>query len=475
MLKERKRSLLVSCVHIVTWNVSTRYPEGVALHSLLGLNTNPDHDGDLPDFYVIGLQEVNAQVQNQVIGLFKEDPWTMKLKEMLRDRNFVVVKTEQMQGLLLMVFTRKKHLLHLRDIEAEYTRTGLGGIWGNKGAVSVRMNIYGCTVVFLNSHLAAHDHMLDERVEDYQKIIQEHHYHVKTREHIFNHDYVFWFGDLNFRLTGEATSSPEDIRAEVKKDNLNELIQKDQLLLVMTQKRAFGDFIERLPAFPPTFKFEPGTQEYDMKRRPAWCDRILYRVSDRKYNNVKLLAKQNSYKSHPAFSISDHKPVSSEFNIKVVKKPAETPGIGPEWSDPLLITHFDGIDGQIFSDPSEKMVEFSTIDIWTIGREFTIKYTLPEGLDDAGSDWIGVYNADFASVEEYQAYEYTSRRKDEDQSRTFSLTFPDTLYLPEDPTQAYVLVYFSSTGTRGITGLCGMSEPFHVEHRAPSPTLTDVD
>ncbi|XP_059614755.1 inositol polyphosphate 5-phosphatase K isoform X1 [Phlebotomus argentipes] len=432
-------------VHIVTWNVSTRYPEGVALHSLLGLNSNPEYDKDLPDFYVIGLQEVNAQVQNQVIGLFREDHWTLKFKEMLRERNFVVVKTEQMQGLLLMVFTRKKHLLHLRDIEAEYTRTGLGGIWGNKGAVSIRMNIYGCSTVFLNSHLAAHDHMLDERVEDYQKIVQEHKYHVKARESIFNHDYVFWFGDLNFRLTGEATTTPEDIREEVKKDNLGELIQKDQLQLVMSQERAFNELTERLPAFPPTFKFEPGTQEYDMKRRPAWCDRILYRVSDRKYNNVKLFAKQNSYKSHPAFSISDHKPVSSEFNIK------------------------------IFSDPSEKVVEFAPIDIWTIGREFTVKYTLPDGLDDAGSDWIGIYNSDFGSVEEYLGYEYTSRRKDEEQRRTFSLTFPDTLDLPEDPTQTYVLVYFQSTGTRGITGLAGMSDPFHVEHRAPSPSFNSVD
>lgn len=76
---------------------------------------------------------------------------------------------------------------------------------------------------------------------------------------------MFWFGDLNFRLTGEATTSPEDIRAEVKRDNLKELIQKDQLLLVMSQKRAFSELNERLPAFPPTFKFEPGTQEYDMK------------------------------------------------------------------------------------------------------------------------------------------------------------------------------------------------------------------
>jgi inositol polyphosphate 5-phosphatase INPP5J/K len=77
--------------------------------------------------------------------------------------------------------------------------------------------------------------------------------------------YIFWFGDLNFRLTGEATSSPEKVRDEVKNDKLKELMERDQLRLVMKDGRAFKTMEERLPEFPPTFKFEPGTSEYDMK------------------------------------------------------------------------------------------------------------------------------------------------------------------------------------------------------------------
>lgn len=48
-------------------------------------------------------------------------------------------------------------------------------------------------------------------------------------------------------------------------DKLTELIEKDQLLLVRKQGKAFAELEERLPAFPPTFKFEHGTSEYDMK------------------------------------------------------------------------------------------------------------------------------------------------------------------------------------------------------------------
>ncbi len=41
-------------IYIVTWNVSTKYPEGIALNNLLGLENNPENDLHRPDFYVIG-------------------------------------------------------------------------------------------------------------------------------------------------------------------------------------------------------------------------------------------------------------------------------------------------------------------------------------------------------------------------------------------------------------------------------------
>lgn len=80
-------------------------------------------------YFVYSLQEINAQPQSVVKGLFKDDPWTAKFKELLVERDYVGIKSEQMQGLLLNVFAKREHLLHLREVESEYTRTGLGGIW----------------------------------------------------------------------------------------------------------------------------------------------------------------------------------------------------------------------------------------------------------------------------------------------------------------------------------------------------------
>ncbi|XP_061509801.1 phosphatidylinositol 4,5-bisphosphate 5-phosphatase A isoform X1 [Anopheles gambiae] len=547
-VKQDHRAYNACRIYIVTWNVSTKFPENISLNKLLGLENRPEQDSHLPDFFVIGLQEVNAQPQNTLYNLFKDDLWTQKFKEVLKERDYVVIKTEQMQGLLLSVFARRKHLLHLRQVETEYTRTGLGGIWGNKGAVSIRMNVYGSSICLVNAHLAAHDHMLEERINDYERIVQEQKFHVKAKETIFDHDYVFWFGDLNFRLTGEATTSADEIRAMVARDELKQLIEKDQLLLVRREGRAFAQLQERLPQFPPTFKFEHGSNEYDMKRRPAWTDRILYAVNENNYRNVRLTAEQTSYKSHPSYSISDHKPVTSEFTLKCSVEGSRDENGNTQYATtatsrklktvrrkkrhPIALhtartadarvnrkpqysgEHFrkqhnnrlsyklamanntdvhsfddlvtDLIDyGQVYEDTTERTVSFKPIELWLVGEPNTIEYVIPNGFEEGNADWIGIYRENFTSLSEYLAYEYTETYKDKQHqlneqqlqhmqnTRTVQLTFSENVSLPLGT--RYQLLYFQSTGTRGVTGLVGISPAFAVEKRCPSPSFDEID
>lgn len=115
--------------YIITWNVSTKFPDHISIDKLFGLDSDPKNDIHRPDFYIIGLQEINSQPQHVVKGLFKDDPWTNKFKELLKIRDYVAIKSEQMQGLFLIIFAKRHHLLHIREVEAELTRTGLGGIW----------------------------------------------------------------------------------------------------------------------------------------------------------------------------------------------------------------------------------------------------------------------------------------------------------------------------------------------------------
>jgi len=62
---------------------------------------------------------------------------------------------------------------------------------GNKGAVTIRLSIYGCSVCFVNCHLTPHDHMLRERITDYNNIVKSQLFRVKETSNIFFHELVY--------------------------------------------------------------------------------------------------------------------------------------------------------------------------------------------------------------------------------------------------------------------------------------------
>lgn len=74
--------------------------------------------------------------------MFKDDPWTSKFRDILSNKDYIAIKTEQMQGLLLILFAKRKHLLHLKCIETEYTRTGMGGLWVSKNFLFLKFFFY---------------------------------------------------------------------------------------------------------------------------------------------------------------------------------------------------------------------------------------------------------------------------------------------------------------------------------------------
>lgn len=72
-------------------------------------------------------------------------------------------------------------------------------------------------------------------------------------------------GDLNFRLMMEYDRTPDEIERSILKKDLKKLFEHDQLRYVMRKGEAFSEFTEKDPEFPPTFKFDVGTNDYDHK------------------------------------------------------------------------------------------------------------------------------------------------------------------------------------------------------------------
>lgn len=57
----------------------------------------------------------------------------------------------------------------------------------------------------------------------------------------------------------------EDVLRMVDKQDWDMLMRFDQLTSVKEQSHAFADFSEAPITFPPTFKFDVGTQRYDTR------------------------------------------------------------------------------------------------------------------------------------------------------------------------------------------------------------------
>ncbi|KAJ2948975.1 hypothetical protein O0L34_g5915 [Tuta absoluta] len=503
--------------YMVTWNVATKSP-GQDLNSLLDFPSQFNKNKPLPDFYVIGLQEVKSQPQNMLMDSLFTDPWTSTFNKILCRQGYISAKSIRLQGILLLVYTQMKHVRHLRDIEAQYTKTGLGGIWGNKGAVSVRFNIYGCSVCLVNCHLAAHEHLLAERISDYNTIIKQHAYHVGETTNILYHDYVFWLGDLNFRVDHPAGNSPtsEEIADQlhrIEKDKYTSLMRHDQLKAVMETGEAFSEFSEPEIRFPPTYKFNIGTDDYDLKRKPSWTDRILYKVIANNYENITLRADLVSYNHLPHYTVSDHKPVVAYFTVKIrhgfirslieEKQPAsrsnirlrsaiimppddmstngEAPTDGVEQEADAAeiasamveddVSEVTVVDQTAFSNYTEKTVDFEPIHrIWYIGdTDFRTHCTLSPDVQINSNDWIGIYDANFHSLDDYIAYEYLAKlslpmstEATAGQPRTITLSFPvgSGVRTPG----FYRFIYFSQPNN-DVRSVLGISEPFEVSSK----------
>ncbi|KAK3580413.1 hypothetical protein CHS0354_012436 [Potamilus streckersoni] len=291
-----------------TWNVNGQSPP-LAVESLrkwLAVDKDP------PDIYAIGFQELDLSSQALIFTeSVKEDEWQRAVQPCLHPKaRYRKVKSIRLVGVLLIVFIKTEHVDDVSLIDTDSVPTGILGIMGNKGGVGIRFTIQNTSLCFVNSHLAAHQEEIDRRNQDYKDIESK----MRFKQFfppltIADHDVIFWIGDLNYRVDMDINT----VHAFIKEEQFKPLLNKDQLLkqLGKEHKDVFRGFKEGPVTFPPTYKFDPNTDTYDTSEKsriPAWCDRILW-----KGKGIKQLA----YRSHHILKISDHKPVSSIFDVEI--------------------------------------------------------------------------------------------------------------------------------------------------------------
>uniref|UniRef100_A0A3Q2ZA10 Phosphatidylinositol 4,5-bisphosphate 5-phosphatase A n=1 Tax=Hippocampus comes TaxID=109280 RepID=A0A3Q2ZA10_HIPCM len=416
-------------VHIITWNVGSATPPD-DITSLLGLNIG---DGNT-DMYII-LQEVNSMINKRLKDVLFTDQWSEVCMERLSPFGYVLVTSQRMQGVLLLVFAKYYHLPFLRGVQTETTRTGLGGYWGNKGGVSARMSVFGHTLCFLNCHLPAHMENSDQRMEDFESILQQQQFEGQAASGVLDH-VVFWLGDLNFRIDDLEM---QVVKTAIDNNKLSILWEKDQQLnMAKDSETVLEGFQEGPLKFPPTYKFDVGTNIYDTgkKRKPAWTDRILWRLratvpaaSSGKRGSVSGLTSgakvtQHCYRSHMEYDVSDHKPVSSIFTLQF-----------PYKLDVPLVT---------------VLVE----DEWNSIADAIAKFKLAPNYSRSSWDWIGLYKVGFKHHKDYVGYVWAKQEEGDYHRQEHQVTFTEE-ELPKGAGD-FILGYYSNN----MSTIVGVTEPF---------------
>lgn len=290
-------------VFVCTWNVNEKKNDDLEkwLQPEIGA-----------DIIAIGLQEidmtagalVSVETQN---GKYWEDVITACLSKSPNSR-YIRLMSKQLVGILLCVFVKEEHIRFVKNVQCKYQAVGIMGIMGNKGGVAVRMDFYETTMCYVTAHLAAHMGHVARRNQNFHDIMNNIVFGIQGCHSPYDHDLVFFFGDLNYRIQ----LPDDDVRARIAKGEYEHLLRNEQLNMEKIGGRVFQGFVEGKVSFAPTYKYDSYSDQYDTseKRRvPSWTDRILWRGPA---NGVRQLSYARS-----EIKSSDHRPVYSLFEVDV--------------------------------------------------------------------------------------------------------------------------------------------------------------
>ncbi|KAG2196876.1 hypothetical protein INT46_006055 [Mucor plumbeus] len=335
-----------------TWNVHGSLPTSSLKNWLQGTLTSDDGTPFDPDFYIIGLQEMETNTEAYIrYDPTKENAWVKAIIESLKDggKDYYKVDSKQLVTMLMIVIAKKNHRPFISEATSTYAGVGLMNLMGNKGGISVRLRFHDSYLCFVTSHLAAFTDKTEKRNQDFTELSKRMVFPQRpdpltkyvsyswndggdegvsfveannvlrdwaTEASIFHNDFLIWCGDLNYRVNlNEAV-----IKNWLRQDRLDVLLDYDQLSIERNAGRTFQMFDEGPISFAPTYKYDAGTNQYDTsekRRAPSWTDRILWK-KDRKGANKQSL-ELKSYKNCMEMMMSDHKPVRALLELNVRK------------------------------------------------------------------------------------------------------------------------------------------------------------
>lgn len=309
-------------IFIGTWNMNGQTPPKELNDFML-----PSDIETVPDLLAIGTQESCSE----------RNEWEAALQETLGPSHVLLFSTG-LGTLHLALFIRRDLIWFCSVAEDASFSTRTGTAFRTKGAVAIALMLFGTSFLFVTAHLTAHQDKVKERVNDIKRIIRnldlpkELPIRHKSKDVTQNFDCVFWCGDLNFRLAQPREEVIQWVTDTCFPQQSPVNLHKDQLRTILNEGAVLRGFEEAPIMFPPTYKYDPGTQNFDSsskQRTPAYTDRILFKGKGHTRGYIRRVSHEstNSYKdgvieclvydSVPSICTSDHKPVWGVFKTTV--------------------------------------------------------------------------------------------------------------------------------------------------------------
>ncbi|WVR03400.1 hypothetical protein IAU60_000391 [Kwoniella sp. DSM 27419] len=316
-------------IRIATYNVNDKVPPQGTLE-LAPLTGSGEED-----ILVFGFQEADLRRQSLLLsqGNSRAEGWEAALLAGIgaNSDQFEKLVMTQYVGVMMIILVRKTLKEAITRVETSERGIGILGFGGNKAGVAVRMKVHDTTFCFVNAHMAAFATALDRRRSDYQTLraslsfarpndpdltpaFEE--FLPENKDKLLSQEdahVLFWLGDLNYRID----LPDDDVKKLVEEKKWLDMLEKDQLRQDVASGQSLAGFQEPDITFPPTFKFVHGSTTHDLRRGPAYTDRVLYTLPANPYTPTAAHALQsNEYTSHEILW-SDHRPVSATYTAQV--------------------------------------------------------------------------------------------------------------------------------------------------------------
>ncbi|XP_065918340.1 phosphatidylinositol polyphosphate 5-phosphatase type IV-like isoform X2 [Dysidea avara] len=258
----------------------------------------------MPELYVIGTQETSSNKKE----------WEILIQQTIGPSH-ILLQSASLGSLHLVLFIHRDLLWYCSGVKSANFATRPLSQFKTKGAVGLMFNLFGTSFLFITSHLSAHQQRVEERNSDYKRISS---YFAlpdtpaKNKAEVMEYDYVFWFGDLNYRVE----LSREECNELLTRSNILELLLNDQLTREILAGNTFYHFSEQPITFNPSYKFDLDSDVYDTsqkRRTPSWTDRILFQSRDSRSASVT----GHGYHCCENIRISDHRPVYAYFKASL--------------------------------------------------------------------------------------------------------------------------------------------------------------